>query len=54
MLYDRMVSREDGWHFVFKSTPGRGTTYYLNGKPVALTSSGIEMAGTENRILIVR
>ncbi len=48
----RFESREDGWHFIFKSKAKPGTRYYLNGKPVMLTASGIEMTGTENRILM--
>jgi alpha-L-rhamnosidase-like protein len=50
----RFESREDGWHFVFRGKAVPGTKYYLNGRPVALTSSGIAMTGTENRILMAR
>ncbi len=49
----RFESREDGWHFVFKGKARPGSTYYLNGKPVTLPSSGIEMTGKQNRILMV-
>jgi glycogen debranching enzyme len=46
--------KEDGWRLVFKGKSAPGSTYYLNGDPVALTSDGIEMTAKQNRVLILR
>jgi len=46
----RFDARDGGWRFVLKGAPG--SRYYLNGKPVELTSAGIEMSGTKNSVLI--
>jgi hypothetical protein len=50
----RIESTADEWQFVFKDTPLPRARYYLNGKPVALTSAGIRMSGRKNEVLEVR
>ncbi|PYM53227.1 MAG: amylo-alpha-1,6-glucosidase, partial [Candidatus Rokuibacteriota bacterium] len=50
----RFESMDDGWRFVFKGKPPPRSKYYLNGKPVALTSDGIRMSGRKNQVLEVR
>jgi glycogen debranching enzyme len=47
-------AKEDGWHFVLKGKAMPGAKYYLNGRPVAFTSSGIRMSGRKNRVLVVQ
>ena len=46
-------AKENGWTFVFKGKASPGAQYYLNGRPVAFTSSGIRMSGRKNRVLVV-
>jgi glycogen debranching enzyme len=46
-------ARENGWTFVFKGKASPGARYYLNGRLVAFTSSGIRMSGRQNRVLVV-
>ncbi len=43
---------ETGWSFVLKVKAVPGIKYYLNGKPVAPTSSGIRMSGRKNHVLV--
>jgi hypothetical protein len=45
---------ENGWTFVFKGNPVPGARYYLNGRPVGFTSSGIRMSGMRNHLLVVQ
>jgi glycogen debranching enzyme len=47
-------AKESGWSFVLKGTPLPGTRYYLNGRPVAFTSSGIRMSGRKNHVVAVQ
>ena len=47
-------SRDDGWHFVLKGGESRGAKYYLNGRPVSFTASGIRMRGRKNHVLVVQ
>jgi glycogen debranching enzyme len=47
-------AKDDGWQFVLKAKPLPRAKYYLNGKPVALTSAGIRMSGRKNQVLEVR
>jgi glycogen debranching enzyme len=46
--------KEDGWNVVLKGEGLPGARYYLNGKPVSLTSSGIRMSGRKNHLLVVQ
>jgi glycogen debranching enzyme len=46
-------AKEGGWNFVLRGTAVRGARYYLNGRPVSFTSSGIRMSGKKNRLLVV-
>jgi len=46
-------ARDNGWNFALRIEGAPHASYFLNGKPTALTSSGIRMAGTKNRVLIV-
>ena len=45
-------AKDDGWNVVFKGNDSPGAKYYLNGRPVALTSAGIRMSGRKNRVLV--
>jgi glycogen debranching enzyme len=45
-------ARENGWSFVLKGKELPGARYYLNGKPVSFTSSGIRMSGRKNHVLV--
>jgi hypothetical protein len=46
--------KDDGWQFTFKAKPLPRAKYYLNGKPVAMTSGGIRMSGKKNQVLEVQ
>lgn len=45
-------ARNGEWTFVLAGG-APGATYYLNGRPVVPSSSGIRMTGTRNRVLVV-
>jgi len=47
-------AKDEGWQFVFKGKPLNRARYYLNGKPVAFTSGGIQMSGRKNDVLVVQ
>ncbi|MFL5493156.1 MAG: amylo-alpha-1,6-glucosidase [Gemmatimonadales bacterium] len=47
-------AKESGWSFVLKGEALPGARYYLNGRPVAFTTSGIRMSGRKNRVLLVQ
>jgi hypothetical protein len=47
-------AKESGWSFVLKGKALPGARYYLNGRPVSFTSSGIRMSGRKNRVLVVQ
>jgi glycogen debranching enzyme len=47
-------AKENGWTFVLKGKESPGARYYLNGRPVSLTSSGIRMSGRKNHLLVVQ
>jgi glycogen debranching enzyme len=47
-------AEDDGWKFVLKGNASPGARYYLNGRPVPFTPSGIQMSGRENHVLVVR
>ncbi len=46
--------KADGWNVVLKGKGVPGAKYYLNGRPVSFTSSGIRMSGRKNRVLVVQ
>jgi hypothetical protein len=46
-------SKENGWNVVLKGKGLPGARYYLNGKPVSFTSSGIRMSRRKNHVLVV-
>lgn len=46
--------KEDGWNVVLKGKGLPGAKYYLNGRPVSFTSSGIGMSGRKNHVLVVQ
>jgi glycogen debranching enzyme len=47
-------AKENGWRFVLRGAPLPGAKYYLNGRPVSFTSSGIRMSGRKNHVLVVQ
>jgi len=47
-------AKQSGWSFVLKGKASPGARYYLNGRPVTFTSSGIRMSGRKNRVLVVQ
>lgn len=49
----RVEVKDDGWTFILKSPELPGVKYYLNGRPVTFTSSGIRMSGRKNILLVV-
>jgi glycogen debranching enzyme len=46
-------SKEGGWRFILRGKALPGARYFLNGRPVAFSSSGIRMGGRKNRVLVV-
>jgi len=52
IVYD-IDAKEKGWSFVLKEKASPGAEYFLNGDPIHLSSSGIRMHGTKNRVLII-
>ena len=46
-------AKDTGWTFVFKGQASPRAHYYLNGRPVAFSSSGIRMSGRKNLVLVV-
>jgi hypothetical protein len=46
-------AKQSGWSFVLKVKAVPGARFYLNGRPVSLTTAGIRMAGKRNRVLVV-
>lgn len=51
VLYD-IQSKENGWSFVLKEPVLPASRYFLNGRPIPASSSGIRMEGRKNRVLI--
>ncbi len=47
-------AKENGWNFVLRGDARSGAEYYLNGRRVASTSSGIRMGGRKNHVLVVQ
>jgi glycogen debranching enzyme len=50
----RVEAKDDGWKLVLKGSDLPGATLYLNGRPVAYTSTGLRMSGRKNRVLVVQ
>jgi hypothetical protein len=50
----RFEAKDDGWNFVLRVKDVPGAKYYVNGKPVSLTSSGIRMSGRKNDVLVAQ
>jgi Bacterial alpha-L-rhamnosidase 6 hairpin glycosidase domain len=50
----RFQAKENGWTFVLKGEELPGAKYYLNGRPVSFTSSGIRMSGRKHHVLVVQ
>jgi hypothetical protein len=46
-------AKEGGWNFVLRGGALSGAEYYLNGRRVSPTSSGIRMSGRKNHVLVV-
>ena len=47
-------AKENGWSFVLRGDALSGAEYYVNGRRVAATSSGIRMSGRKNHVLVVQ
>ncbi len=50
----RLESRDSGWVFFLRAEDWSDARYYLNGRAVEPTSSGVRMTGTKNHLLVVR
>jgi hypothetical protein len=50
----RVDARDNGWHFIWEGKALPGARYFLNGRPVASTSSGVRMSGRKNLLLVVQ
>jgi glycogen debranching enzyme len=49
-----LEAKQSGWSFVLKGKDLPGARYYLNGRPVSFTGSGIRMSGKRNHVLVVQ
>jgi len=47
-------SRDSGWTFELQPADSAGAGYYLNGRPIAPSPTGIPMTGKRNQVLIAR
>ena len=43
---------QSGWSFVLRGKDVPGARYFLNGRPVSATASGIQMSGRKNHLLV--
>jgi glycogen debranching enzyme len=48
-----LEAKENGWTFVLKGNALPDARYYVNGKPVSSTASGIRMSGRKNHVLVL-
>ena len=46
-------SKDDGWNMILKLKDSSGAKYYLNGKAVPWNSTGFQMKGKSNKLLII-
>jgi hypothetical protein len=46
-------STQKEWNFVLKGKALQGARFYVNGKSVAATSSGVRLRGRKNHVLVV-
>ena len=51
VIYD-IESKENGWTFFLQDPAAPGSRYFLNGRPVPASPSGIRMSGKKNQVLI--
>ena len=51
IVYD-IEADDDGWTFVLREKASPGDRYFLNGRPIAPSPSGISMEGRKNRLLV--
>ena len=51
VIYD-IEARDSGWSFVLRVDAAPDTRYFLNGRPIDPSPSGIHMEGKKNRVLI--
>lgn len=51
VLYD-VEAKERGWTFILRTRASPAARYFLNGRPIPASASGIRMDGTSNRVLI--
>jgi glycogen debranching enzyme len=49
----RFDAEDSEWSFVLKLNDSPGAKYYLNGRPVSFSASGIRMGGRKNTLLVV-
>jgi Bacterial alpha-L-rhamnosidase 6 hairpin glycosidase domain len=47
-------AKDSGWTFVLKLKDSPGARYYLNGKPIAFSSSGMRLSGRKNEFSVER
>ena len=47
-------SRDSAWTLVLRPAASAGARYYLNGRPVFPSPSGIRMTGTRNHVVVAR
>jgi hypothetical protein len=45
-------AKQNGWNFVLKGKAVPGARFYVNGKAVAATSSGLHLRGRKNHVLV--
>jgi hypothetical protein len=50
----RVDASENGWTFLLSPEAVPGARYYVNGRPVSPTPSGIRLTGRTNRVLVVQ
>jgi glycogen debranching enzyme len=51
VVYD-VAANDGGWHFVLREKASPGARYFLNGKPINPSASGIPMDGRKNQVMI--
>jgi glycogen debranching enzyme len=51
VLYD-VDAKENGWTFILKVRASSAAKYFLNGKPIQPSASGIRVNGRSNRVLV--